>query len=88
MKKTILAYILSCIEEIPNNFELGAEIRQFKEVLHQESDRSDDILINILLSYTILYGNDYQLGSEIRKLYNEINYFFNECKTDTHTSSN
>lgn len=88
MKKTILAYILSCIEEIPNDFDLGAEIRQLHETLLTESDKSEDILINLLLAYTILYGNDYQLGSEVRKLYNEINYFFDECKTGTHTDSN
>lgn len=89
MKKTILAYILSCIEEIKDNFDLGAEIRSLQDVLEKEADKNEsDVLIQMLFVYTIIYSNDYQLGSEIRKIYNELKYFFDECKTDTHTDSN
>lgn len=89
MRKTILAYILSCIEEIPNNFDLGAEIRSLQDVLERETDKDkSDVLIQMLFVYTIIYQNDYQLGSELRNIYNELKYFFDECKTDTHTDSN
>jgi hypothetical protein len=89
MKKTILAYILSCIEEIPNDFDLGAQIRTLQDVLEQESDKDkSDVLIQMLFVYTVIYSNDFQLGYEIRKIYNELKYFFDGCTTDTHTDSN
>lgn len=89
MKKTILAYILSCIEEIPNDFDLGAQIRQLQDVLEKEADKDEsDVLTQMLFVYTIIYTNDFQLGYEIRKIYNELKYFFDECKTDTHADSN
>lgn len=89
MKKTILAYILTCIEEIPNDFDLGTEIRQLQDVLYKEIEKDEtDILINLLFVYTTIFPNDYQLGMEIRRIYDEIKYFFDEHKNDTHTDSN
>ena len=89
MKKTILAYILTCIEEIPNDFELGTEIRQLQDVLYKEIEKDEtDTLLNLLFVYTTIFSNDYQLGLETRNIYNELKYFFDECKTDTHTDSN
>ena len=89
MKKTILAYILTCIEEIPNDFDLGTEIRQLQDVLYKEIEKDEtDTLLNLLFVYTTIFSNDYQLGLETRNIYNELKYFFDECKTDTHTDSN
>lgn len=88
MKKQLLAYILSCIEEMPNDFDLGGEIRQLRDVLEKEVERQDDVLLKILMSYTIIYTNDYQLGEEIRNLYPELTHFFNECTGSINTNSN
>lgn len=89
MKKTILAYILTCIEEIPNDFDLGTEIRTLQETLFKEIEKDpNDNLLNILFVYCAVFTNDYQLGMETRNIYNELKYFFDECKTDTHRDSN
>lgn len=88
MRKTIIAYILSCIEEIPNDFELGSKVRSLQEVIFQEIQKESDDLLNILFIYTSIFPNDELLGMETRRLYNEINYFFNEYSTNSTGDSN
>lgn len=88
MKKTILAYILFCIEEIPNDFDLGSEIRQLRDIMITEHLKKENPLLEVLIFYTSAFTNDYQLGHEVRGIYNEINYYFNEHKDDTQPNSN
>lgn len=88
MRKTIIAYILSCIEEIPNDFELGSKVRSLQEVIFQEIQKETDDLLNILFIYISIFPNDEILGMETRRLYNEINYFFNEYSTNPTGDSN
>lgn len=89
MRKTILAYILNCIEEIPNDFDLGTEIRQLAETMTREIEKDEEeIMLKIILLYIIVFPNDFQLGMEVRNLYNEIKYFFDEYKNDTNGNSN
>jgi len=88
MKKTILAYILSCIEEMTNDFDLGGEVRQLRDVMVTEYLKNETPILEVLIFYITIFPNDYQLGHEVRGIYNEINYFFNEHKDDTHTNSN
>jgi hypothetical protein len=82
MRKTIIAYILSCIEEIEDNQELGMEVRLLHDKLFEEIERKPDDLLNVLFLYTIVFEYDYQLGLEIRNLYKEIKYFFDEYQTN------
>lgn len=88
MRKTIIAYILTCIEEIEDNEQLGAEIRSLHEAIFQEIEKKPDDLLNVMFLYTIVFEHDFQLGIETRKIYNEIKYFFDEYKTDTERNSN
>ena len=83
MRKTIIAYILTCIEEIPNDFDLGAEIRLLEDKIFEVIEKNPDDLMNILFIYTQIFPNDQQLGLEVRNLYNEIKYFFNEYTPST-----
>ncbi len=87
MKKTILAYILSCIEEIEDDNELGQQIRDLHQVMYNEIQKQDQPVLNVIYIYIHIFNNQ-DLGFETRGLYNEIKYFFDECKTDTHTTSN
>jgi hypothetical protein len=87
MRKTILAYILNCIEEIEDDKELGAEIRSLHEVIFQEIEKKSDDLLNVLFLYIMIFPTEEQLGLEVRALYNEINYFFNEYTTGIRTNS-
>lgn len=86
MRKTIIAYILNCIEEIEDNELLGIEVRSLHEKIFEEIEKKPDDLLNVLFLYTIVFEFDYQLGLETRRLYNEIKYFFDEYKTDTGTN--
>lgn len=89
MKKTILAYILNCVEELPNDFDLGSEIRQLQDTLLSEIEKDQsDVLMNLLFVYCVVFTNDYQLGLEVRNIYNEMKYYFDEYTNDTHTDSN
>lgn len=87
MRKTILAYILSCIEEIEDNEQLGIEVRALHEKIYEEIEKKPDDLLGVLLLYTLIFELDYQLGLETRNLYNEIKYFFDEYTTDIGTNS-
>lgn len=72
-----------------DNIELGKEIRQLEDVIYDLIEKdSTDTLSHILFLHMITQNNDYMLGNEVRKLYKEINYFFDEYKNDTHTNSN
>jgi hypothetical protein len=88
MRKTILAYILYCIEEMPNDFDLGGEIRQLRDTLITEYMREENPLLEVLIFYITAFSNDYQLGHEVRGIYKEINYYFDEHKDNTHPNSN
>lgn len=88
MRKTLIAYILTCIEEIDDLEKLGQQVRELHEVLFQEIEKNPDDLLNILFLYTIIFETDFQLGLEIKSLYNEIKYFFDEYTTDIRTNSN
>ena len=82
MRKTIIAYILTCIEEIEDLEELGAKIRGMEMVIETELDHQTDDLLNVLFLYILLFDSDIQLGHEIKKLYKEIKYFFDEYSTN------
>lgn len=82
MRKTIIAYILSCIEEIEDNQRLGMEVRLLHDKIFEEIEKNPDDLLNVLFLYTIVFEYDYQLGLEIRSLYKEIKYFFDEYQTN------
>lgn len=82
MRKTIIAYILSCIEEIEDNQTLGMEVRLLHDKIFEEIEKNPDDLLNVLFLYTIVFEHDYQLGLEIRHLYKEIKYFFDEYQTN------
>lgn len=88
MRKTILAYILNCIEEIEDNVELGNEVRVLHDKIFEEVEKKADNLLSVLLLYTIIFQSDFQLGLETRNLYNEIKYFFDEYTTGTGTDCN
>lgn len=88
MRKTIIAYILTCIEEIEDNELLGIEVRTLQDKIFDEIEKNPDNLLHVLFLYTVIFELDYQLGLETRNLYNEIKYFFNEYTTDTRTNSN
>lgn len=88
MRKTILAYILSCIEEIEDNQKLGGEVRALNEKIFEELEKKQDDLLSVLFLYTMIFESDFQLGLETRNLYNEIKYFFDEYQTDTTGNSN
>lgn len=88
MRKTILAYILNCIEEIEDNNRLGMEVRSLQDKIMDEIEKKPDDLLNVLFLYTVVFELDYQLGLEIRNLYNEIKYFFDEYTTSTGANSN
>ena len=88
MRKTILAYILFCIEEIPNDYDLGEEIRTLKDIMITEYLKKENPVLEVLIFYLEAFPNNYQLGHEVRGIYNEINYYFNEHKDDTHPNSN
>jgi hypothetical protein len=87
MRKTIIAYILTCIEEITDDVELGLEILSLQDVIFTEIERNPDHLLNILFVYTVIcedgYFTEEQLGLETRQLYNEIKYFFDEYTEST-----
>ncbi len=82
MRKTIIAYILTCIEEIEDIHELGAKIREMESVIEEELDRQKDDLLNVLFLYILLFDNDLILGLETKKIYKEIKYFFDEYQTN------
>jgi hypothetical protein len=82
MRKTIIAYILTCIEEIEDLHELGLKIREMEEVIEKELDRQTDDLLNVLFLYILLFDVNIQLGHETKKLYKEIKYFFDEYQTN------
>jgi hypothetical protein len=82
MRKTIIAYILTCIEEIEDLHELGLKIREMEEVIEKELDRQTDDLLNVLFLYILLFDINIQLGHETKKLYKEIKYFFDEYQTN------
>jgi hypothetical protein len=82
MRKTIIAYILTCIEEIEDLDELGFKIREMEEVIEKELDRQTDDLLNVLFLYILLFDMNIQLGLETKKLYKEIKYFFDEYQTN------
>ena len=82
MRKTIIAYILTCIEEIEDLHELGLKIREMEEVIEKELDRETDDLLNVLFLYILLFDVNIQLGHETKKLYKEIKYFFDEYQTN------
>ena len=87
MRKTIIAYILTCIEEITDDVELGLEILSLQDVIFNEIERNPDNLLSILFFYTVLceegYYDEEQLGLDTRQLYNEIKYFFDEYTPST-----
>jgi hypothetical protein len=82
MRKTIIAYILTCIEEIDDLEELGAKIREMEEVIEKELDRQADFLMNLLFIYILLFDSNIILGLETKKIYKDINRFFNEYQTN------
>jgi len=82
MRKTIIAYILTCIEEIDDLEELGAKIREMEEVIEKELDRQADFLMNLLFVYILLFDSNIKLGLETKKIYKDINHFFNEYQTN------
>jgi hypothetical protein len=82
MRKTIIAYILTCIEEIDDLEELGAKIREMEHVIEQELDRQADFLMNLLFIYILLFDSNIILGLETKKIYKDINRFFNEYQTN------
>jgi hypothetical protein len=88
MRKTILAYILSCIEEIEDLDKLGEQIRSLEEVIEKELDKEKDDLLGVIFFYILLFDSNIMLGLETKKIYNEINYFFNEYQTGIRTNSN
>jgi hypothetical protein len=88
MRKTIIAYILSCIEEIEDLEELGSNIRGLEEVIEQELEKETDNLLNVLFFYIVLFDSDFQLGFEMKRIYNEIKYYFDEYTPSTSTDSN
>ena len=87
MRKTIIAYILTCIEEILDDKELGLEMLSLQDVIFAEIERNPDNLLSILFFYTVLceegYYDEEQLGLDTRQLYNEIKYFFDEYTEST-----
>jgi hypothetical protein len=82
MRKTIIAHILNCIEEIEDIEELGLKIREMEEVIEKELDRQKDDLLTILFFYILLFDSNIILGLETKKIYNEIKYFFDEYQTN------
>jgi hypothetical protein len=82
MRKTIIAYILTCIEEIEDLDELGLKIREMEEVIEKELDRQKDDLLNVLFLYILLFDSNIILGLETKKIYKEIKYFFDEYQTN------
>jgi hypothetical protein len=82
MRKTIIAYILTCIEEIEDLDELGLKIREMEEVIEKELDRQTDDLLNVLFLYILLFDSNIILGLETKKIYKEIKYFFDEYQTN------
>lgn len=91
MRKTILAYILNCIEEITDDKELGMEMMSLQDMIFAEIEKNPDDLLSVLFFYTVLcedgYYDEEQLGLDTRQIYNEIQYFFDEYKTSTGTNS-
>lgn len=82
MRKTIIAYILTCIEEIEDLEELGAKIRGMEMVIEKQLESETDDLLNVLFLYILLFDSDIILGLETKKIYNEIKYFFDEYQTN------
>lgn len=82
MRKTIIAYILTCIEEIEDIEELGSKVRGLELAIEEELERKTDDLLNVMFLYILLFDSDIQLGHEIKKLYKEIKYFFDEYSTN------
>ena len=76
MRRTIIAYILNCIEEIEDLSELGNKLRDLEEVIQKELDSKKDELLSVLFLYILLYENDIKLGHEVKNLYNEIKYLY------------
>ena len=87
MRKTIIAYLLTCIEELTDDKELGLEILSLEDVIFAELEKNSDPLLNILFIYIIItehgYFDEERLGFETRNLYNEIKYFFDEYTPST-----
>jgi hypothetical protein len=81
MRKTIIAYILTLIEEIEDLEELGAKIRGMEMIIETELDHQTDDLLNVLFLYILLFDSDIILGLETKKIYKEIKYFFDEYST-------
>jgi hypothetical protein len=82
MRKTIIAYILTCIEELEDLEELGIKIREMELVIEKELDHQTDDLLNVLFLYILLFDSNLQLGHETKKIYKEIKYFFDEYQTN------
>ena len=82
MRKTIIAYILTCIEEIEDLEELGTKVRALELVIEEELNKKTDDLLNVLFLYILLFENDIHLGYQVKKLYKEIKYFFDEYSTN------
>ena len=76
MRRTIIAYILNCIEEIEDLSELGNKLRDLEEAIEKELDSKEDELLSVLFLYILLYENDIKLGHEVKSLYNEIKYLY------------
>jgi hypothetical protein len=87
MRKTIIAYILTCIEEITDDVELGMEMMSLQDVIFLEIEKKPDNLLSVLFFYTVLcedgYYDEEQLGLDTRQIYNEIKYFFDEYTEST-----
>ena len=81
MKKTILAYILYCIEELDDE-ELSIKIIELADVIIAEADKDyDEILEYILI---LIYNHKgIILANKIKKLYSPIQLYIEDDKKDS-----
>lgn len=88
MNKTIIAYILSCIEEFSNDRELGETLRPLQQTMFQQCVQTDDEIIQILYHYMCQFPNDEELGFFVRRIYTPLNLYFEDDSTNTCTDCN
>lgn len=81
MKKTILAYILSCIEEL-NDEELSIKILELSDVITEELNKEQDEVLEYILILIYNYNGSF-LSTKIKRLYNPIKLYIEDDKTNS-----
>lgn len=81
MKKTILSYLLACIEEL-NDEELAIKVLELADVIIAEADKDYDEVLEYILILIYNYKGK-ELATKIKRLYSPIQLYIEDDKTNS-----